>query len=60
MFIDNSSHIFNNRVQTLHDVQKKDLETLKTCQKLHQTQWEGREAEYKKMVKHLERKVLIC
>ena len=41
----------------LQQGQKKDENVLKISQKLFQTQWEGKESEYKNLIKQLEKKV---
>ena len=45
------------RLQMLQQGQKKDENVLKISQKLFQTQWEGKESEYKNLIKQLEKKV---
>lgn len=64
MFTTNYCHymyankLYFHRVLELQQVQKKDQDVSIIGQKLYQTQFEGREAEYKKLITQLERKVL--
>ncbi|XP_019848993.1 PREDICTED: early endosome antigen 1-like isoform X2 [Amphimedon queenslandica] len=46
-------------LQVLQQGQKKDENMLKISQKLFQTQWEGKESEYKNLIKQLEKKVQL-
>lgn len=52
-----SWHCFSFRLQTLQRGKRKDEDILKIGQKLFQTQWEGKESEYKGLIKQLEKKV---